>query len=142
MTGFQPRGIKGESKVVGHYVVPTAPPHPQCHGISRVGVGGCSPEGITQRVGKAGFGDTRHISTLHMSEHSRGHYSSGLAVRRDGGKGEEVRERGTDKKGGRGRSGRTRKGEMKGERKRDLKEVDLQWDVPKSGQQLTTPLWA
>lgn len=54
-------------------------------------------------------------------------------MRRDGGKGEEVRERGTERKGGKGRSRRTRKGEMKGERKRDLKEVDLQWDVPKVG---------
>lgn len=78
MIGFQPRGIKEESKVVGDYVVPTAPPHPQCHGISSMGVGGCSPEGITQRVGKAGFGDTKHISTLHMSEHSRGTTLHGL----------------------------------------------------------------
>lgn len=86
--------------------------------------------GIAEGVGKAGFGDTKHASPLHIGEHSRA-----LLFRacKDGRKGEEAREGGTGRKGGRGRRGRVRKGEMKGERERDPEEVGLQWDVPKVG---------
>lgn len=101
-----------------------------------MGVGGCRPGGITERVGKAGFGDTKHASPLHISEHPRGTTLRGLAMRGDGGQGgegEEAREGGTERKGGRGRRGRIRKIEMKGGRERDPEEVGLQWDVPKVG---------
>lgn len=73
-----------------------------------MGVGGCRPGGITERVGKAGFGDTKHASPLHISEHPRGTTLRGLAMRGDGGKGG-----GREKK--RGREGQRGKEEGAGE---------------------------